>query len=130
LLGHSVPPNTGWAMRGGCRLIVRIATRSGKPGDRLAESPDLLEAASRRGSAERAVDGDLVQSVLENGELLLVELRGEQFRDPAEVDRSGLGEARHAGVGQRDDDTACVGIGVGSPDEPFLDQPGYTPGHA
>jgi hypothetical protein len=33
------------------------------------------------------------------------------------VDGSGLGEARHAGVGQRDDDTTSVRIGVGSPDE-------------
>jgi len=57
-------------------------------------------------------------------------LREEQFRDPAKVDASGLGEARHAGVGQRDHDTACVCIGVGSPDEAFLDQPGYAPGHA
>src|SRR6266536_2509775 len=80
--------------------------------------------------AKRAVDGDLVQSVLEHGELLLVEVRDEQFRDPAQVDRSGLGESRHAGVGQRDDDTACVRIGVGSPDEALLDQPGHTPGHA
>src|SRR6266571_1424907 len=80
-------------------------------------------------SAERAVDGDFVESVLENGELLIVELREEQLRDPAQVDGSGLGEARHAGVGQRDDDAACVRIGVGSPDEAFLDQPGDPPGH-
>jgi len=44
------------------------------------------------------------------------------------VDRSGFGESRYAGVGQRDDDTARVRIGVGSLDETFLDQPGYTPG--
>ena len=50
-------------------------------------------------SAERAVDGDFVESGLENGELLIVELREEQFRDPAQVDGSGLGQARHAGVG-------------------------------
>src|SRR5712691_11097992 len=81
-------------------------------------------------SAERAVDGDLVESVLKEGELLIVELRDEHFRDPAQVDRSGLSEARYAGVGQRDDDTACVRIGVGSPDEAFLDQPGHPPGHA
>jgi chromate reductase len=31
------------------------------------------------------------------------------------VDRGGLGEARYAGVGQRDDDTASVCVGVGSP---------------
>ena len=81
-------------------------------------------------SAERAVDGDLVESVLEDGELVIVELREEQVRDPAQMDRSSLGEARYAGVGQRDDDTASVRIGVGSLDEAFLDQPGYAPGHA
>src|SRR2546428_11411258 len=43
--------------------------------------------------AKRAVDGDFVQSALEHGELLLVEVRDEQFRDPAQVDRSGLGQA-------------------------------------
>src|SRR6266545_7400972 len=83
-----------------------------------------------RRSAERAVDGDLVESVLEDGELVIVELREEQVRDPAQMDRSSLGEARYAGVGQRDDDTASVRIGVGSLDEAFLDQPGYAPGHA
>jgi len=57
-------------------------------------------------------------------------LGDEQFRDPAQVHRGGLGEACHAGVGQRDDDTACVRIGVGSLDEAFLDQPGDTSGHA
>src|SRR5436190_7241268 len=36
--------------------------------------------------AKRAVDGDLVESVLENGELLLVELRDEQVGHPAQVD--------------------------------------------
>src|SRR3989454_9241839 len=81
-------------------------------------------------SAERAVDGDLVESVLEDVELLIVELREEQVRDPAQVDRSSLGEARYAGVGQGDDDTASVCIGVCSPDEAFFDQPGHTPGHA
>src|SRR2546422_10211678 len=69
--------------------------------------------------AKLAVDGDLVESILEDGEFLLVELRDEQFRDPAQVDGSSLGEARHAGVGQRDDDTASVSIGVGSSDEAF-----------
>src|SRR5205814_4746654 len=60
------------------------------------------EPRSRRGdvrarlSAERAVDGDLVESVLEDGELLIVELREEQIRDPAQVDGSSLGEARYA----------------------------------
>src|SRR2546423_7720787 len=81
-------------------------------------------------SAERTVDGDLVESVLEDGELLIVELREEQIRDPAQVDRSSLGEARCAHVGQGDDDTTSVRIGAGSLDEALLDQPGHTPGHA
>src|SRR5205085_11521238 len=81
-------------------------------------------------SAKRAVDGDLVQNFLENGQLVLVEFGDEQFRDPAQVHAGGLGEARHAGVGQLDDHTAPVRIGVGAPDEAFLDQPGHTPGHA
>src|SRR5207247_6852846 len=64
-------------------------------------------------STKRAVlDDDLVQGPLENGELLIIELRDEQFRDAAQVDRSGLGQARHAGVGQCDDDGARVPIGV------------------
>src|SRR5438105_8663890 len=104
---------------------------SGRATRRQSSAGPWPTASERpRLSAKRAVDGDLVQSVLEHGELLLVELRDEQFRDPAQVDGNGLGEARYAGVGQRDDDTACVCIGVGSPDEAFLDQPGYTPGHA
>src|SRR5436190_567863 len=96
----------------------------------------LLDAATNEPCAsdiplaKRAVDADLVQSALEHGELLIVELRDEQFRDAAQVHGSGLGQACHAGVGQRDDDTASVRIRVGPPDEAFLDQPGYTPGHA
>src|SRR5437763_9761927 len=85
---------------------------------------------SAEASAERAIDTDLVQGPLEDGELLIVELCEEQLRDPAQVNRSSLGEARYARVGQGDDDTASVRIGVGSPDEAFLDQPGHTPGHA
>jgi hypothetical protein len=33
--------------------------------------------------AKHAVDGDLVEGVLENGELLIVEFRDEEFRDAA-----------------------------------------------
>jgi len=81
-------------------------------------------------SAERAVDGDLVESIFEDGELVIVESGDEPFRDPAQVDRGGLGEARYAGVGQADDDTTSVRVRVRSLDEAFLDQPGYAPGHA
>jgi hypothetical protein len=62
--------------------------------------------------------------------LLIVELRDEQSRDAAQVDRSSLGEACQARVGQRDDDTASVSVGVRSSDEAFLDQAGDTAGHA
>jgi hypothetical protein len=81
-------------------------------------------------SAKRAVDDDLVEGSLERGELLIVELRDKQLSNAAQVDRSGLGEPGHPGVGQRDDDGARVRIGVLSPDEPFTDQPGDTAGHA
>jgi hypothetical protein len=37
-------------------------------------------------SAKRAVDNDLVQSALEEGELLIIELGDEQLGDPAGVD--------------------------------------------
>jgi hypothetical protein len=42
-------------------------------------------------SAKGAVDNDLVQRALEDGELLIIELGDEQLRDPAGVDRRGLG---------------------------------------
>src|SRR5881396_2144478 len=109
----------------------RIRSASGGPGASNTTARMVAFISILLGfSAKSAVCDDLVQSALENGELLIVELRDEQFRDPAQVDRSGLGEARQAGVGQRDDDTACVRIGVGPPDEAFLDQPGHPPGHA
>ena len=60
----------------------------------------------------------LFRARLENGELLIIELRDEQFRDPAQVDRRGLGQAGHAGVGQRDHDATCVGIGAGATTRP------------
>jgi hypothetical protein len=44
-------------------------------------------------SAKRAVEGDLVQCTLENGKLFIIELRDEQVRDPAQVNRRGLGQA-------------------------------------
>src|SRR2546429_9810218 len=91
---------------------------------------DCRQTSRTSRSAESALDRDLVESLLEDGELVIVELREEQVRDPAQVDRSSLGEARYAGVGECDDDTTSVSIGVGSPDEAFFDQPGHTPGHA
>jgi hypothetical protein len=38
-------------------------------------------------STKGAVDGDLVQGALENGERLIIRLLDEQFRDPVEVHR-------------------------------------------
>jgi hypothetical protein len=56
-----------------------------------------------QGSAERAVDGDVVQCVLENGEPAFVELADEELRYGAQVDQAHLGAARHAGVGTHDE---------------------------
>jgi hypothetical protein len=65
-----------------------------------ARAPALLKvmgASSSRGlarlwvSAEGAVDHDLVQSALEEGELMIIERVDEQVRDPACVDRRGFG---------------------------------------
>jgi hypothetical protein len=42
-------------------------------------------------SAKGAVDNDLVQSALEEGELLIIEPGDEQLGDPARVDGRGLG---------------------------------------
>jgi hypothetical protein len=41
-------------------------------------------------SAERAVDDHFAQCALEDRELLIIELRDEQLRDTARVDRRGL----------------------------------------
>ena len=68
-------------------------------------------------SAERAVEGDLVQGTLENCELLIVEALDEELRDPRAVDRHGLAEPCDAGVGQRDHDATGIGVGAGTPDE-------------
>ena len=44
--------------------------------------------------------------------------------------RCGLGQARHAGVGQSHHHTTCVAISVGSTDKAHIDKPGNTAGHA
>ena len=51
---------------------------------------------------QKEIDGLLprLDRALEKGELLIIELSDEQFRDPARVHRRGLGQAGHAGVGQ------------------------------
>ena len=98
------------------------------------ESHQAVTGRSGRVSAwrspELAVDDDLIQSALESGELLIIELSDEEFGDGSQMDRSGLGEACHAGVSQRDDNAACVRIGIGSADAAFPDQAGDTAGHA
>ena len=87
-------------------------------------------AEAHRLSAERAVDADLVECALERGELLIVELGDEQLGDAAHVDRSGRGEAGHAGVGQRDHDATPVGVGGASRNEALAHQAGHAAGHA
>src|SRR5438093_1677556 len=81
-------------------------------------------------SAEGAVHDDLVQSALEEGELLIIELGDEQLRDPADMDGRRLGEAGDAGLGERHHDTAGVGTRSVSADEAFIDQPGDATGYA
>jgi len=46
------------------------------------------------------------------------------------VDGSGLGEAGRAGVGERDNDLAPVGVGGASPDEALVNESGHAAGHA
>ena len=78
------------------------------PKCRLEQRPELrleqlLASRSSRAwvSAKGAVDNDLVQSALEEGELLIIELGDEQLRDPAGVDGRGLGEAGDARLRER-----------------------------
>ena len=81
-------------------------------------------------SAEGAVDNDLVQSALEEGELLIIELGDEQLRDPAGVDGRRLTEAGDARLGERHHDTTGIGTRSVSANEAFIDQPGDATGHA
>jgi hypothetical protein len=71
-------------------------------------------------SAKRAVHADFVQSAPQSGELLIIELRDEQLRDTAYVNRSGLREAGHTGVGERDHDATPVGAGAASINETLV----------
>jgi hypothetical protein len=71
-------------------------------------------------SAKRAVNADFVQSALESGEFLIIELRDEQLRDTAHVNRSGVSQAGHAGVGERDHDATPVGAGGASINETLV----------
>jgi hypothetical protein len=111
-------------------LLERTASRADADSASVQQLVPQTQAHVSNSAKRAVVVDDLVQSALENGELLIIELRDEPFRDAAQVDRSGLGQARHAGVGQRDDDGACVPIGVRPPNESFIDQPGDTPGHS
>jgi hypothetical protein len=60
-------------------MEVREAERNG--GTSLTPTGHVRQQRWRPRLPKRAVDGDLVESVLESGELLVVELRDEQFRD-------------------------------------------------
>ena len=89
-----------------------------------------LRPGYRRGSAKGAVDDDLVQSALEERELLIIKLRNEQLRDPTGMDGRRLTETGEARVGEGHYDAAGVGTCLFSADEAFIDQPGDTTGHA
>src|SRR6266852_5348588 len=71
-------------------------------------------------SPKRAIDGDLTHDGLEDSQLFLIESRDKEIGDPAQVDRRRLGQAGHARIGQYDDDTTSVCIGVGSTNEAFV----------
>src|SRR5437763_8278234 len=86
--------------------------------------------ASRWLSAKRAVDADLVQTAFQGGELLVIEFCDEQLGDAAHMNRSGLAEAGHADVGERDQDSTPVGVGGASTNEALVNQAGDTAGHA
>src|SRR5260370_7467542 len=73
--------------------------------------------------AERAVDDHLFQCALEHGELLVVQLRREELGDCTQMDRYGLGHARHAGLRQRNHDTTCIAVGGGPANHSPFDQP-------
>src|SRR2546426_9034920 len=81
-------------------------------------------------SPKRAIDGDLVHDALEDSELFLIESRDKEIGDPAQVHWRRLGQAGHARIGQYDHDTTSVCIGVGSTNEPFVNQPRDTASHA
>ncbi len=81
-------------------------------------------------SPKRAIDGDPFHDALEDSQLFLIESRDEEIGNPAQVDRRRLGQAGHARIGQYDHDTTSVGIGVGSTNEAFVNQPRDTTSHA
>src|SRR2546427_2514159 len=76
-------------------------------------------------SPKRAIDGDLIHDALEDSQLFLVESRDKEIGDPAQVDRPRLGQAGHTHIGQYDDDTTSVCIGVCSTNEAFVYEPRY-----
>jgi hypothetical protein len=82
-----------------------------------------------RSSAEVAVDRDLRQRALEDGELLVIESFDEQLGDAADVCRHSLLQAAQPGIGQPDDDATSVGVGAGSLDQALIDHPGDPSGH-
>src|SRR5437899_11101347 len=119
--------------------VAGVHAREGDPDAHLARAglglghlPDLQDLCCRSRPfvpscahdwtlAKGAVDADLVQSALESGELLVVEFCDEQLRDAAHMNRSGLGEAGRAGIGQRHHDATPVGAGGASTNETLLD---------
>ena len=87
--GRFSHPPQGWAAR-------RTWWRGGRRDD-LQASRELQPGVHAFWvSAEGAVDNDLVQGALEEGQLLIIELGDEQLRDPAGVDGRRLTEAGDA----------------------------------
>lgn len=70
----------------------------------------LATGAAERPLAELAVDADLVERLLQGGELPLAEVSDEQLGDGAQVHRSSLGQAGNSRVRQGDDHAAPVRI--------------------
>src|SRR5215211_6399884 len=100
----------------------RIRSAAGGPGASSTTARMVAVISPLRWlSAKRTFEADLVQSALEGGELLVIEFCDEQLGDAAHMNRSGLGEAGHAGVGQRDHDATPVGAGGTSTNETLID---------
>src|SRR5438874_6319741 len=117
--------STSCSLGTGCSTSS-IRRTSGAP--YLSKTTALIGPA--RASAKRAVEGDLCQGTLENGQLLVVQVRDEEIRNAAQVHRSCAGQPLQSGVCHQDDDTAVVGIGVATTNQAFVNEPGHPPGHA
>ena len=80
--------------------------------------------------AKGAVERDPGEGGLENGELLVVELRDQWIGNSADVDRGCDGQTVQSRVCQLDHYAACIGIGVGTTNQAFVNEPADAPSHA